>query len=141
MIKAGRFGTVKYDPNGDVSPLNLADVISLNDWKLSQKTDKINVTCFLDTNKKYVQGLPDVSGTLAGFWNSEETILFSAVQASTPGMLQLIPNTTDEAGSPLIVPAFTGLAYLDVDIETSVEGAPTISSSFVAAGNWDLNIL
>lgn len=134
MIKTGRYGEIKYDPAGDVSPLNLVTVTSLNTWKLSQKTDKINVTCFGDNNKRYVTGLKDISGSVSGFWNVDELTLFSAVDAETPGMLQLIPNNTEEAGSPLVVPAFTGLAYLDVDIDTSVEGAPAISGTFVAGG-------
>lgn len=141
MIKTGRFGQIQYDPAGDVSPLNLVVVTSLNTWKLSQKTDKINVTCFGDANKKYVMGLKDISGSMAGFWNVDELTLFQAVDAETPGMLSLIPNYTEEAGSPLVVPAFTGLAYMDVDIDTNVEGAPAISGSFVAAGDWTLNIL
>lgn len=139
MIKTGRYGQIKYDPAGDVSPLNLQIVTSLNTWKLSQKTDKVNVTCFGDRNKKYVMGLKDISGSLGGFWNVDELTLFSAVDAETPGMLSLIPNYTEEVS--LVVPAFTGLAYMDVDIDTNVEGAPAISGSFVAAGDWDLNIL
>lgn len=141
MIKTGRYGQIKYDPAGDVSPLNLQLVTSISTWKLSQKTDKINVTCFGDNNKKYVMGLKDISGSLAGFWNSDELTLFIAVDAQTPGMLELIPNYTDEVGSPLVVPAFQGLAYMDVDIDTNVEGAPAVSGSFVAAGDWTLNLL
>jgi hypothetical protein len=86
-------------------------------------------------------GLKDISGSVGGFWNSDELTLFRAVDATDPGMLQLIPNFNDETGSPLVVPAFEGLAYLDVDIDTDVEGAPKISGSFVAAGDWTLNAL
>lgn len=138
MIKTGRYGQIKYDPSG-ISPSNT--VSSLNTWKLSQKTDKINVTCFGDNNKKYVQGLKDISGSVGGFWDSNELTLFEAVDAADPGLLELIPNYNDGAGSPLVVPAFSGLAYLDVDIDTEVEGAPKITGSFVAAGDWSLNIL
>ncbi len=141
MIKTGRYGQVKYDPIGDESPLDLVVVSSINSWKLSQKTDKINVTCFGDNNKKYVMGLKDISGSLAGFWNSDSLTLFQAVDATDPGMLELVPNFNDLAGSPEVVPAFQGLAYMDVDIDTDVEGAPKISGSFVAAGDWSLNIL
>jgi len=141
MIKSGKFGAIKWDPNGDASPTDLQPIISLNTWKLSQKTDKINVTCFGDRNKVYVVGLPDISGTITGFWNSSSLELFSAVYQDEPGLLQLIPNDQDEAGSPLVVPAFEGLAYLDVDVDTSVEGAPALSSSFVAGGPWNLNLL
>lgn len=141
MIKSGRYGNVKYDPNGDASPTDLQPIVSLNTWKLSQKTDKINVTCFGDRNKVYVPGLKDISGSVSGFWNSDSLELFRAVDAETPGLLQLIPNDQDEAGSPLLVPAFEGLAYLDVDIDTNVEGAPSLSGSFMAAGSWSLNLL
>jgi hypothetical protein len=92
MIKTGRYGQIKYDSAGDVSPLNLQVVGSLNTWKLSQKTDKINVTCFGDNNKKYVMGLKDISGSVGGFWNSDELTLFHAVDATEPGMLELIPE-------------------------------------------------
>lgn len=141
MIKTGRYGQIKYDPTGDVSPLDLQIVSSLNTWKLSQKTDKINVTVFGDNNKKYVMGLKDISGSVGGFWNSDSLTLFRAVDAADPGLLHLVPNFNDQAGSPLVVPAFEGLAYIDVDIDTDVEGAPKISGSFVAAGDWTLNIL
>lgn len=140
-IKTGRYGQVKYDPNGQQSPLATEVVSSLNTWKLSLKTDKINVTSFGDRNKRYVTGMKDISGSLTGFWNSSELTLFRAVDAEDPGMLELIPNFNDEAGSPLVVPAFAGLAYIDVDIDTDVEGAPKLSGTFVAADDWELNIL
>jgi hypothetical protein len=140
-IKTGRYGQVKYDPNGEDSPLDLQTIVSLNTWKLSQKTDKINVTCFGDNNKKYVMGLKDISGSVGGFWNSSSLTLFQAVDAADPGFLELVPNFNDSIGSPEVVPAFSGLAYLDVDIDTDVEGAPKITGSFVAAGDWSLNVL
>lgn len=127
-ILTGRKGTIKYDPAA-TTPVAL---ISVNKWKMSQKTDKINVTCFGDLNKKYVLSLKDISGTLSGFWNSSNVVIFDAVDATTPGLLELTPNSTE--------PTFkwSGLAYLDADIDCSVEGAPAVSSSFVAAGDWTM---
>ena len=138
MIKTGRYGNVKYDPVGSESPLNLVALASIKQWKLSLKTDKINVTCFQDGNKVYVPGMKDVSGSLAGFWNSADLTLFRATDAETPGMLQLIPNENDTAGSPAVMPYFEGLAYMDADIDCSVEGAPAVSGTFMAAGTWTL---
>jgi hypothetical protein len=138
MIKTGRFGAIKYDEVGDASPHNLVQLASTKQWKLSLKTDKINVTCFGDGNKVYVPGLKDVSGSLAGFWNSADLTLFRATDAETPGFLQLIPNENDSIGSPAEIPNFSGLAYLDADIDCSVEGAPAVSGTFVAAGTWTL---
>jgi len=126
MIKSGRYGEVLYDPAATL-PVVIA---SINKWKLSLKTDKINVTCFTDPNKVYVPGLKDISGTINGFWNSDELTLFEATEAETPGKLELVPNNTE--------PTFkwAGLAYIDAEIDTSVEGAPAINGSFMAAGPW-----
>jgi hypothetical protein len=126
MIKSGRYGEVLYDATA-TTPVAIA---SINKWKLSLKTDKINVTCFGDENKVYVPGLKDVSGTFSGFWNSDELTLFEATEAETPGKLVLVPNTTE--------PTFKweGLAYMDAEVDTGVEGAPAVSGSFMAAGPW-----
>lgn len=128
MIKTGRYGTIKYDPLG-TTPVELG---SLDGWKLSQKTDKINVTCFGDTNKVYVPGMKDLNGTLNGFWNSSNVELFRAIDAETPGLLELAPNSTE--------PTFlwSGPAYLDADIDTDVLGVPKVSGSFMAAGPWTM---
>lgn len=127
-IKTGRYGLVKYDPAG-VTPVAL---VSLNKWKLDTKTDKIPVTCFQDTNKVYVPGMKDLSGTISGFWNSTNVVLFEAADAETPGLLELIPNSTE--------PTFkwSGLAYIDAAIDCSVDAAPAISGSFMAAGSWTM---
>lgn len=127
-IKSGRDGQVLYDAAGTTPVL----IISINKFKLSQKMDKINVTCFGDPNKVYVPGLPDVSGSLAGFWNSAERTIFIAATATEPGLLELVPNSNE--------PTFkwSGLAYLSADLDTSVEGAPAISGEFMAAGPWTM---
>lgn len=125
-IKTGRYGTVSYDPAG-VTPVAL---IALNKWKMSQKTPMINVTCFLDANKVYVPDLKDLSGSISGFWNSTNFVLFSAVDAATPGLLKLVPNSTEATFY------WSGLAYIDADIDCTVSGAPAVSGSFSAAGSW-----
>ena len=124
-IKTGRYGTVKYDPAG-VTPVLL---ISLNSWKLSLKTDYEDVTCFGDTNKVYVPGMRDISGSITGFWNSTNVVIFDATEATTPGKLELAPNSTEATFT------FAGLAYLDADIDCSL-AAPKVSASFRAAGAW-----
>lgn len=129
-IKTGRYGTVKWDQDGaTVSPHDPVELISLNAWKLSLKTQYTDVTCFGDTNKVYVPGLRDVSGTFAGFWNSDSTVLIDASGQQSPGYLELAPNSTE----PTFI--FGGLAYLDADIDCSLT-APKISGSFMAGGPW-----
>lgn len=127
-IKSGRYGLVKWDA-APASPQNPTTVISLNTWKLSLKTDYAEVTCFQDTNKVWVPGLPDFSGSVGGFWNSDSVVLFTAVKSPTPGYIQLYPNSNEPAYT------FEGLAYLDADIDCSI-AVPKISGTIKAAGPW-----
>lgn len=127
-ILSGRNGQVLYD-SGPASPTNPTAIASINAWKLSLKTDYEEVTAFGDTNKVYVPGLRDISGSFSGFWNSAELTLIHATTATTPGALRLVPNSTESSFY------FEGLAYLDADIDCSL-AAPKLSGTFKAAGPW-----
>ncbi len=127
-ILSGRNGVVKYDPAA-TTPV---EIISVNNFKISWKTSKQDVSCFGDPNKVYVPGLPDVQGTISGYWNSADTTLFEAALADTPGMLELTPNDTEPTFK------FSGLAYLDADLDVKVDSAPTVSGTWMAAGPWTM---
>lgn len=127
-IQTGRYGTVKLD-SVPASPYAAVAVAALNGWKLSLKTDYDDVTCFGDTNKVYVPGLRDISGSVTGFWNSSELKIIQASNAVTPGYLELAPNSTESSF------LFGGLAYIDADIDCTLK-APKISGTFKAAGPW-----
>jgi hypothetical protein len=130
-IKTGRNGLVKWDAT-PTSPTNQQSIASINAWKLSLKTDYEDVSAFGDSNKVFIPGLRDLSGTIAGFWNSSDVTLVQASNQSTPGFLELIPNSdSDEAWF-----TFSGLAYMDAEIDCSLS-APKISGSFRAAASWD----
>lgn len=124
-ILTGRYGTVKWDPAG-ITPVLMA---SINGWTASLKTDYEDVSCFGDTNKVYVPGLRDISGSIKGFWNSADPSLVHASSLATPGKLALAMNSNE--------PTFllSGLAYMDADIDCSM-AAPKVSGSFKAAGPW-----
>ena len=63
--------------------------------------------------------------------------LITAARATTPGYLELIPDTTDlDGGVPDAPYAFSGSAYLDAEINTNVDGAPELSGEILAAGPW-----
>lgn len=125
----GSRGEVKIDPTGGASAVAVA---SLNSWSLSMATDKVDVTCFGDPNKVYVQGLPDVKGSLGGFWDKTDLTLFDLAMGTVAALLKLIPSTLD----PTYL--FTGQAYVDASIEVSADGAVTISGDWVAAGPWTM---
>ena len=133
MILSGRDGLVKWDPTGGATAVALA---SIKSFALSLATEKINVTCFQNTNRVYIPGMRDISGSLAGFWDSDDMSLIEATTLTTPGMLELIPHTSDP--DALTPHTFSGLAYMDAELDTDVEGAPAMSGTFMAADSWTL---
>jgi hypothetical protein len=127
-ILTGRNGTVKWDPV-PASPQLPTALLSIDGWTLSLKTDYEEVSCFGDSNKVYIPGLRDLSGTIKGFWNSASPILVQASNQSTPGYLELAPNSTESSF------VFGGLAYMDANVDCSLL-APKVSGTFKAAGPW-----
>jgi hypothetical protein len=125
----GAHGSVMVDPTGGATPVAVA---SLNKWSLSMATDKVDVTCFLDPNRIYVQGLPDVKGSIAGMYDKTDLTLFEVAMGTVAAMLKLTPSTL----SPTYF--WTGLAWLDASIDVAVDGAVTIAGEFSAAGPWTM---
>ncbi len=136
--KHGKSGQVLMDLGGSPgspvggSPYAPVAVGDINAWTLSMKTDRVDVTCFGDTNKQRVAGLPDYSGTVSGFWNPSGTIptIIAAVLAGDTVFLRLMPDTADTTNY------FEGLANLDADLDCSATGAVTFKGTWDAAGNW-----
>jgi hypothetical protein len=126
----GSTGEIMMDPTGGSTPVTVA---SLNKWSIDFDRDKEDVTCFGDTNKVYVLGLPDVQGDIEGVWDETTSPDFIRVAlGDVPVLLKLIPS--------MLAPTyfFTGLAYLSTSIECAADGAVTLSGSFVAAGPWTM---
>jgi hypothetical protein len=127
----GSRGSVGLDVAGGTTYVTLA---KLNAWTLNTERDVSEITSFGDTNKVREVGLPDYSGTLGGFWDTDASpTLFNAIFGSTAVGLKLTPDTLI-AGD-----FFSGLAYLTGgSVSVAVNGSITISSGFVAADNWAL---
>jgi hypothetical protein len=105
-------------------------VVNMKAWSLSMPTDKIEVTEFGDANKKYVQGLPDVSGDLSGWWDDTSDALYDASR-STDGVKMYLYPSSDAASK-----YWYGPAWVDFSIDVDVSGAIEVSASFVANGAW-----
>lgn len=127
-VKSGRFGEVKMGADAATA----VTVASLNAWKLSLKTDQIDVTVFNAANKLYVPGMRDISGSISGFWDSADLTIIEATDDDVPSHLELTPNRNEATF------VFSGLAYVDADIDTDVNGAPKLTGNFMAADSWTL---
>src|SRR5678815_519894 len=108
-VYAGRKGVVYLSTTGSGAATN---VIKLSHWTLNQTTDKIDVTSFGDANKTYVQGLKDVQGSIAGFFDDTETKPFTAADSSDGCKMYLYPS------SDAPTKYWYGPAWLDVSIDT-----------------------
>jgi hypothetical protein len=111
-----------------------SNVLHLNKWSLNRQTDKIEVTSFGDTNKTYVQGLPDLKGSFEGFWDDTETKPFTAAASSDGCKIYLYPS------SNITTKYLYGTAWLDCSIDTSVSGAVTLKGDFAAASSWYIGV-
>ena len=122
----GRKGVVYLSTTGSGN----ASSITLTEWSLTRATDKVDVTSFGDSNKTYVQGLPDLQGSFSGFWDHSDTKLFTAAESSD-GVKLYLYMSSDAPGL-----YFYGPAWLDASISVGVSAAVAISGTFVANGSW-----
>jgi hypothetical protein len=132
MRRHGSYGQIHMDPEppAEPAPPVTAQVASMNKWDLDLKRERADVTSFGDRNKSYVQGLPDITGNLGGFWDAPQVEIFDVALGEAPAWLKLVPSSLDATFY------FNGLAYLDANIEVDAGGSVNIGSTFAAAGEW-----
>ena len=128
----GSHGSIMIDPSPATPPVagDSVTVASMNSWTLSMARDKADVTAFQDTNKVYVQGLPDIKGTVGGWFDTDDVTIFDVALGEVAALLTLTPST--------LFPTFLwkGLAWLDASIDVKATGAVSVSGNFVAAAGW-----
>lgn len=121
--KHGRNGRLYVDiaGGGSASPVTF-----LNNWSISFNVDNVDVTAFGDTNRVYVAGLPDTSGSFAGFFDSDTAQLYTASIDGVARNWYLYPDTADAT-------YWFGTALFDFSVSSAVDGAVTISGDWNAA--------
>src|SRR5262245_42801568 len=100
MRRHGYKGQVKMDPAppADPTPPVAVAVADLNAWSLDLSRDRADATCFGDTNKVQLQGLPNVEGDIGGIWNPDSSPdLFDAAMGDVAVYLELVPSALDAA--------------------------------------------
>jgi hypothetical protein len=110
-------------------------LLSQTEWSLDMPTDRVETTAFGDSNKTYVQGLRDISGSFSGFWNDAESKLFTAAQSSDGIRMYLYPDLTNAPSKYAYGPA-----WLDASVTTGVAAAVATSGTFAANGAWGINL-
>lgn len=120
---AGRSGRlyVAITSGGTAEPITY-----LNSWSINFATDNIEVTAMGDTNKVYVSGLPDCSGSFAGFFDDATAQTYTAATDGVARKFYLYPSSSTTI-------YWFGTGLFDFSVSADVNGAAQVSGDFAAA--------
>lgn len=100
------------------------------EYTLSNEADQAETTSACDTNKTYVRGKPDTSGTVSGFWDSESDVVFDAAEQPYVTMYVypsiLVPGTW--FGGPTIIRGW--------ELSGSQTAPVALDWNYSAYGSW-----
>lgn len=120
----GRSGVLYLGPTNGAAAVNVARMTT---WTVNYTTDQVEVTAFGDSNKTYVAGLPDASGSFSGFWDSGATSTFqTAARDGQSRKMYLYPDGTSTR-------YWYGDVLLDFASTGGVTAAVTAAANFTAA--------
>ena len=98
-------------------------------WSINFTTNKIDVTAMGDSNKVYVAGLKDTQGQFAGFYDDASVQTYTAANDGVARKMYIYPNVSSAI-------YWFGTAVVDFSVDSSVDGAVAVSSSWNAASDW-----
>ena len=109
-----------------------SELLGASEWTLDMSTDTVEVTAFGDTNKTYVQGLPDISGAISGFVKEDEDKWFKAQRSTQPVRVYLY-------WSRLMPGKYAyGTAWISISLSNTVTTANEIAANYIAGGPWKI---
>jgi len=127
----GKFGAVYlFAAKGETGAKKVA---TLTDWELNLGRDFVDATVFGNTNKTYLPGLKDVSGSARGIFDTSGDIMVNAADAEEVPIFLYGRDTT--AGLDDLLIAY-GKGFIDGTISNSNTDAIRTSFNFRAADNW-----
>jgi hypothetical protein len=99
----------------------------LRDWSINFAVDNVEVTAFGDTNKVYVAGLPDASGSYAGHYDDSTEQLYTSATDGVARKFYLYPDNSTTTKY------WFGTALFDFSVTGAVDGSVNVSGDFQAA--------
>ena len=106
-------------------------LVNKTEWTLSLNRDYVDSTVMGDTNKTYLVGLKDISGTFAGLLH---ILGDEQVNATDSDELDIYLYADDRASNEFLVAYGPGL--MDASITASNTDAIKTTGNFRAAGAW-----
>lgn len=98
------------------------------EWSLSMARDRVDATVFGNTNKTYLLGLPDISGSYAGFLDTAGDPMLEAATDGDAVLIELFADDGTSVGS--------GSGFIDATVTCNVNDGVRISGNIVAASSW-----
>ena len=131
-------GTKLHGKNGAIYLHNIkggtgptgVKVATKTEWTIALNRDYVDATVFGDTNKTYLVGLKDVTGTYAGILDTSGDLLVNATDAEAVQIYLY----ADDGATPVLVANGPGL--FDASITANNTDAIRVTGNFRAAGNW-----
>jgi len=105
-------------------------VSTKTEWTLALNRDYVDATVFGDTNKTYLVGLKDITGTYAGILDVSGDLLVNATDAESVSIYLY----ADDGASPVLIAEGPGL--FDASITANNTDAIRVTGNFRASGNW-----
>lgn len=128
-------GTKLHGKNGAIylgGPKGSGTKVSTKtEWALNLNRDYVDATVFGETNKTYLVGLKDISGTYAGLLDVSGDLLINATSSDT---VNIYLYADDRNGFEIMVAHGPGL--IDGAITASNSDAVRMTGNFRASGNW-----
>ena len=114
-------------------------VLSRTEWTLNLNRDYVDATTFGNTNKVYLVGLKDISGTYAGLLDVSGDHLVNATDSGSEYIYLYAddddPTSSGVPGAGAILVAY-GPGLLDASISASLSDAIKVTGNFRASANW-----
>lgn len=98
-------------------------------WTIGFATDKQDVTAQGDNNKQYVNGFPDIGGSINGFYDDSTAGLYVAAADGLKRKAYFYPDATDNTRY------WHGEIVVDVSFDSAVSNGTPFAGEWKAAGN------
>ena len=99
-------------------------------WDLNLSRDYVEVTTFGDTNKTYLAGLKDISGSFNGLLDVSGDLMVNNTSVDDVPLYLY----ADDGASPILIAS--GPSLIDTSITASNTDAVRVSGNFRASGEW-----
>jgi len=110
-------------------------VMAKTEWTLNLNRDYVDATTFGNTNKVYLVGLKDISGTWSGLLDVSGDLLVNSADSGAQQIYLYADDTTNNYTTAPILVAY-GPGFLDAAMTASNTDAIKASGNFRASDNW-----